>query len=391
MSFKTIAAAKLLLANWSCAKLDRFLEQTEIRMSRALDYVSPNNIKVSCVQMALRAEMPAKDCLNLILSNLNSAVADGSQLVVFPEYIGLLPLLSSDSLFDYSYQFSEEILHQHQEELSEYLQFFSKYLAQPLFESYTHFFSMLAMKSSIYILAGTTIVKTRDGFANRAFLFDPDGNIILMQDKLHLSPAEKLCGLLPGTSIKAVPTKLCRVSILTGQDQRVFEAGRAAHLMGAQLLLCPSAFSSSRSSSYFQSCAFMRCQEHPMFAISSWLTGDFMDLPFRAISGIYAPFAASKLGNGIIMQTDRPSSNACLTARIDLERLIQDPDLYISDLNPAVEEMARQEYALARHTEIAPDDGEDESSGEAVPDTAGAPANPDLSEAFHAGFEAQRS
>lgn len=391
MSFKTIAAAKLLLANWSCAKLDRFLEQNEIRMSRALDYVSPNNIKVSCVQMALRAEMPAKDCLNLILSNLNSAVADGSQLVVFPEYIGLLPLLSSDSLFDYSYQFSEEILHQHQEELSEYLQFFSKYLAQPLFESYTHFFSMLAMKSSIYILAGTTIVKTRDGFANRAFLFDPDGNIILMQDKLHLSPAEKLCGLLPGTSIKAVPTKLCRVSILTGQDQRVFEAGRAAHLMGAQLLLCPSAFSSSRSSAYFQSCAFMRCQEHPMFAISSWLTGDFMDLPFRAISGIYAPFAASKLGNGIIMQTDRPSSNACLTARIDLERLIQDPDLYISDLNPAVEEMARQEYALARHTEIAPDDGEDESSGEAVPDTAGAPANPDLSEAFHAGFEAQRS
>ena len=46
MSLKTIAAAKLLLANWSCPKLDRLLEQTEIRMSRALDYVSPNNIKV---------------------------------------------------------------------------------------------------------------------------------------------------------------------------------------------------------------------------------------------------------------------------------------------------------------------------------------------------------
>ena len=100
MSMKTIAAAKLLLANWSCPKLDRLLEQTEIRMSRALDYVSPKNIKVSCVQMALRAEMPAKDCLNLMISNLNSAVADGSQLVVFPEYIGLLPLLSSDSLFE---------------------------------------------------------------------------------------------------------------------------------------------------------------------------------------------------------------------------------------------------------------------------------------------------
>ena len=94
----------------------------------------------------------------------------------------------------------------------------------------------------------------------------------------------------------------------------------------------------------------MRCQEQPVFAISSWLTGDFMDLPFRAISGIYAPFSASKMGNGIIMQTERPTANACLTARIDLERLSQDPDLYISDINPIIEEMARKEYALARQT-----------------------------------------
>ena len=290
MNLKHIASAKMLLSHWSPSKLNNLLEETDIEMSRALDYVSPNNIKVSCVQLALRNELPAKECLDLIISNVNSAVRDGSQLIVFPEYIGLLPLLSSSSLFDLCYQFSEDLINSAQEPVEQALQFYNKYLAQPLYESYVRFFSLLAIKASVYILAGTTIVRTREGLYNRAFLFDPDGNIILQQDKLHLSPFEKLCGILPGKGIHAAQTKLCRVSVLTGLDQRIFEAARAAHTLGAQLLLCPSAFSSSRSSAFFQSCAFMRCQEQPVFAVSAWLTGDFMDLPFRAISGIYAPF-----------------------------------------------------------------------------------------------------
>ena len=362
MNLKHIASAKMLLSHWSPSKLNNLLEETDIEMSRALDYVSPNNIQLSCVQLALRNELPAKECLDLIISNVNSAVRDGSQLIVFPEYIGLLPLLSSSSLFDLCYQFSEDLINSAQEPVEQALQFYNKYLAQPLYESYVRFFSLLAIKASVYILAGTMIVRTREGLYNRAFLFDPDGNIVLQQDKLHLPPFEKLCGILPGKGIHAAQTKLCRVPVLTGLDQRIFEAARAAHTLGAQLLLCPSAFSSSRSSAFFQSCAFMRCQEQPVFAVSAWLTGDFMDLPFRAISGIYAPFSASKLGNGIIMQTERPAANACLTARIDLERLSQDPDLYISDINPAVEEMAQREYGLARQTPVEEDSGDEEEN-----------------------------
>ena len=55
MNLKHMAAAKLLCSNWSSTKLDHLLEQTDIRMSRALDYVMPNNIKVSCVQLSLKA------------------------------------------------------------------------------------------------------------------------------------------------------------------------------------------------------------------------------------------------------------------------------------------------------------------------------------------------
>ena len=62
------------------------------------------------------------------------------------------------------------------------------------------------------------------------------------------------------------------------------------------------------------------------------------------------------------MQTERPAANACLTARIDLERLSQDPDLYISDINPAVEEMAQREYGLARQTPVEEDSGDEEEN-----------------------------
>ena len=215
MKLKYVAASKLLLSNWSIPKLDRVLEQTDIRLSRSLDFVSPNNIKVSCVQMALHNELPAKDALEMVLGSVNRAVSDGSQLIVFPEYVGLLPLLSSSSLFDLCYQFSEDLLNGDTEPVQEALSFYTKYLAQPLYESYIRFFSMLAIKASVYILAGTTIVRTREGLVNRAFLFDPDGTIILQQDKLHLSPQEKLCGILPGKELQTVQTKLCRISVLT--------------------------------------------------------------------------------------------------------------------------------------------------------------------------------
>lgn len=53
------------------------------------------------------------------------------------------------------------------------LQFYNKYLAQPLYESYVRFFSLLAIKASVYILAGTMIVRTREGLYNRCLFVRP--------------------------------------------------------------------------------------------------------------------------------------------------------------------------------------------------------------------------
>ena len=57
--------------------------------------------------------------MELILANVNTAVADGTQLIVFPEYIGLLPILSSPSIFDLCYQFSEDLINQDREAVEE--------------------------------------------------------------------------------------------------------------------------------------------------------------------------------------------------------------------------------------------------------------------------------
>ena len=157
MNLKHIAAAKRLLAHWSPTRLDHLLEESEIKMSRALEYIMPNNIKVTSVQLSLRAEASFKECISMIVDHLNEAVGEGSQLIVFPEYIGLLPLLSSPTLFDLCYQFSEDLLNREEQAIQDGLRFYSKYLGQPPLKSYCRFFSLLAIKSSIYSLAATSI------------------------------------------------------------------------------------------------------------------------------------------------------------------------------------------------------------------------------------------
>ena len=169
MKLKYVAASKLLLSNWSIPKLDRVLEQTDIRLSRSLDFVSPNNIKVSCVQMALHNELPAKDALEMVLGSVNRAVSDGSQLIVFPEYVGLLPLLSSSSLFDLCYQSPRTC--------STVTPNRSKKLS-PSTPNIWHSRCMkaisassrcLVIKASVYILAGTTVVRTREAWSTAPF------------------------------------------------------------------------------------------------------------------------------------------------------------------------------------------------------------------------------
>lgn len=364
MSLKLFSATKLFASKCNSSRVEKYISQRHIKPSNALEYVIPSNIKLTAIQLSLKAPASFVDWMAELCQIMDQSCREGSQLVCFPEYIGLMPLFTSRPLYEEAYQFSDDLLNDRDKEIEHSMTYFTSKLSHCLYDSYTSLFSSLASSYRIYVQAGSILVKTRDGFVNHACLFGPDGKLILEQNKLHLSEHEKSIGIIPGKDIQVVDSDLGKMSILIGKDQRVFETAKAARNQGAQILLCPSGLSISESSSFFQSCAFMRCQEQEMFAVCSWLTGDFMDLPFRAISGIYSPFSISKSGNGIIVQSENPSGSACMTARIDLERLGKDVDLYKSDINSAVQELLLSQYSSPRPSPVSIDlydeDGENQ-------------------------------
>ena len=234
MKLKYVAASKLLLSNWSIPKLGRTRADRHPSVPLAGLCQSQQHQGFLCAdgtaQRAACQGCPGDgfgqyqprcirrqpvDCLSRIHRS-----APAAQLLIAVRPV--LPVLR------------RAIAQRRHRTVQEALSFYTKYLAQPLYESYIRFFSMLAIKASVYILAGTTIVRTREGLVNRAFLFDPDGTIILQQDKLHLSPQEKLCGILPGKELQTVPTKLCRISVLTGMQSAFLK------LHGLPIRLAPS-------------------------------------------------------------------------------------------------------------------------------------------------------
>lgn len=377
MNLKLMTAAKLLAGRCAPAKMARFVDDRNIKALRTKDYyISPNNVKLTAVQLMLEPGMGLEDCLASLCDVVEKAAEDGSDLVCFPEYVGLLPLLTSPTLYDRCIQLLVDLQEENTAALQEVQNFFATRLAEPLFEGYYNFFSLLASVSHMYIQAGSAIVRSHGQLYNRAYLFGPKGEVVLEQNKLHLTATEKRLGLCSGQELAVAETRLGKVSILTGRDQQVFEAAKAAHLQGAQVLLCPSSLSLAEGEAWFSSGAFLRCQERPVFAVASWFCGDLLGegrnpgLPFRGLAGVYGPCGATKMGNGIAIQAENTNCDACLTTRVDLERLGREVDLYTSDTNPVIQELLWEEYANPRpQPESLPvDDPEEEEAPVPVPE-----------------------
>lgn len=384
MNLKLMTAAKLLAGRCAPSKVVRFVDDRNIKALRTKDYyISPNNVKLTAVQLMLEPGMGLDDCLASLCDVVEKAAEDGSDLVCFPEYTGLLPLLTSPTLYDRCIQLLVDLQEDDAAALQEVQNLFASRLAEPLFEGYYNFFSLLASVTHMYIQAGSAIVRAHGQLYNRAYLFGPKGEVVLEQNKIHQTPTEKRLGICPGQEVSVADTRLGKVAILTGRDQQVFEAAKAAHLQGAQVLLCPAGLSLAEGEAWFSSGAFLRCQERPVFAVSSWFCGDLLGegrekgLPFRGLAGVYGPCGATKMGNGIAIQAESTNCDACLTTRVDLERLGREVDLYTSDTNSLIQELLWEEYAHPRpQPESLPmDDPEEE---EAPP--AAAPEEPQETE-----------
>ncbi|MBA3460289.1 MAG: GNAT family N-acetyltransferase [Deltaproteobacteria bacterium] len=142
---------------------------------------------------------------------------------------------------------------------------------------YNEFFTRMAMKYDVNIIAGTHLTVEFDKLFNIASLFRRDGSIE-KQYKLHVSPSElRWWGVSPGDDVRVFDTDRGKIAILIGDDIVFPELARIATGKGANLLFVP--FNTDIRSGYMRirSCAAARCIENGLYAV---LAGPIGNLPF---------------------------------------------------------------------------------------------------------------
>lgn len=103
--------------------------------------------------------------------------------------------------------------------------------SKDVFDIYTDVFSKLSKKYKSYIVAGSTFLphcvidrycpknirNTKKGLYNISFVYDPDGNVIMIREKKNLVPNEKFLDS-SNDPIKSIRTPLGKLSVVVCAD-----------------------------------------------------------------------------------------------------------------------------------------------------------------------------
>ena len=110
--------------------------------------------------------------------------------------------------------------------------------------------SQKAKELGIFLCSGSLPIKENDKIFNRAFLFGPDGSMLLQHDKCHLFDVDlpdlktkESDVFIPGNDAIIVKTELGNIGMLICYDIRFPELARKLSNAGAEIILVPAAFS----------------------------------------------------------------------------------------------------------------------------------------------------
>ncbi len=103
-----------------------------------------------------------------------------------------------------------------------------------------------AREHGMYV-AGTVPLRERDDIRNSLLLYSPSGELAARYDKIHLFPLFREHKIFkPGSKPVVADTRIGRIGLMICFDQRFPELARKLGLMGAELVLIPSAWGKPR-------------------------------------------------------------------------------------------------------------------------------------------------
>lgn len=214
---------------------------------------------------------------------VREAVAEGAELLVFPEYGGVEAALALD---------------EGPGDAAAWCHACARVGVQAV-----TLWQGLAERHGVTILSGSLPVATPAGLVNRAHLHFPDGSIAT-QDKQILTPWERAnTPLVAGSPLRAVEAGPGRIGVTICYDS---EFPLLARVLRPDLLLVPSCTEAVTGLTRVQIGARARAMENQCFSVLATLTGEVpgCDLVDRNTgqAGIYAPPDRGFPEDGIIVE-----------------------------------------------------------------------------------------
>lgn len=296
-------------------KIISYLEKNCVNQRDNTAFITPEALRVASVQLRVRGYKNLKDYLDEMLAVSQEAVDGGAQVLVFPEYVGLLAATLLPEFGRILYWAMEgdtpeslDDVRLRPHKIAMLAESFQNYI----YEAYVYTFSTLARLLHVYIAAGSCIVYEQGALYNRSVLFDPQGEPVGAQDKTSVLCFDKAMGVKPYDHIEVFDTPMGKVAIILGSDAYYFETFKVAAELGARLIFVPDGRGGVTAD-------VVRCraEENNVFAAYSCYSNP-KDKKLHA--SVLAPFSMTAEHSGTVAST-RDSKTGSVTARINLDKL----------------------------------------------------------------------
>ena len=316
----------------SLEKIEKYCRQLEVKKRKVSKDINLENIQVSCVQRQIYPVNNIEKYIDMLCGFLDQAAKDNSCMIIFPEYnffdlFGLIPGFSFLNQILNKKAIKNKDEEKNREEESDlkgnnnFLISVFRGVAKPVEVGIQRIVSLLAKEYGIYIYSGSYILKEKEEIYNAGSLFDPDGNLIGTQKKMHLTDFEVKLGMRRGNNMEAYSLPFGKVVCPICMDATYFETFRIAREMGADIVILPIANLEEYSTWKALRGIWPRVQESYLYGLKSSLNGWIAGMHFTGKAGIFAPLSMTEKKDGVLSLSPSYERNHLITAHINLKKL----------------------------------------------------------------------
>lgn len=289
---------------------------------QAIPPVPSGHVRLAAVQMELRLHDSPNSYVDQVGRLAAAAAATGASLIAFPEdsATGLLGLLPGIEKVAGAASMASAVSEMVGDDVS--VADIFRFIAPATQRTYEAAFAALARRYGVHLVTGSAILPGADGsMKNIAYFYGPDGSLLGRQEKCHFIPMEVEWGLAAGAEFGVHELPWGRVALPICMDATYFETFRIVTLLGADVVVIPTANPEDYNLYMALRGIWPRVQESQAYGLHSCLVGRVFGLHLTGRSGVFAPMDLTPKRSGVLAQTPDPESECIVYADVDIAAL----------------------------------------------------------------------